>query len=325
MDNLTHSLVGLALSRAGLSRYSPYAAGLLILSANAPDVDIVALAGGPLQYFENHRGYTHSLAGAPVLAALSVAAIALIAHKRLPWRRAFALCIAGVLSHLLLDWTNNYGIRLLLPFSSKWFYLDWNYLYDVVLDLVLVFAAVWPWFSRLVGSEIGDKRVLGRGIARFALSFFVLYDGARALLHERAVAHFESRLYDDAVPLTVAAMPDALNPLSWTGIIETAGAHYLYPARSGDNAAPLTFYKIPQSEEILNARKEEPFRFFTYFARFPVWTEDSIQKGERREKQIELTDLRFGRPGSGSFHALAEADASGRILRAWYSFAPPKD
>ena len=38
---LTHSLTGLALSRAGLDRLCPRAAWLLILSANVPDSDIV--------------------------------------------------------------------------------------------------------------------------------------------------------------------------------------------------------------------------------------------------------------------------------------------
>ena len=67
MDNLTHSLTGLMLSRAGLNRFYPRATLLLVIAANIPDIDFVAIARGPLYYFEQHRGITHSVAAAPVI------------------------------------------------------------------------------------------------------------------------------------------------------------------------------------------------------------------------------------------------------------------
>ena len=42
MDGLTHSLVGLTSAKAGLERLSPYTAAACILSANAPDIDVVS-------------------------------------------------------------------------------------------------------------------------------------------------------------------------------------------------------------------------------------------------------------------------------------------
>src|SRR5215469_16737278 len=100
MDNITHSLTGLVLSRAGLHRFSPRAALLLVLSANTPDIDIVALSGGPLRYLESHRGYSHSLVCLPLMAILPVAVVAAIYRQRLPWVRAWMLCCAGIGSHL---------------------------------------------------------------------------------------------------------------------------------------------------------------------------------------------------------------------------------
>src|SRR5207248_11360495 len=61
MDDLTHSLTGLMFSRAGLNRFHPRASLILIMAANAPDVDIVSWFGGPLTYLEYHRGLAHSL------------------------------------------------------------------------------------------------------------------------------------------------------------------------------------------------------------------------------------------------------------------------
>ena len=59
MDNLTHSLVGLAAAKAGLERRTPYAAFACVAAANLPDIDIIALAGGPAFYLKHHRGITH--------------------------------------------------------------------------------------------------------------------------------------------------------------------------------------------------------------------------------------------------------------------------
>src|SRR5579875_804255 len=167
MDNVTHSLVGLAMARAGLNRFSPHATLLLLLSANAPDIDIVALSGGGLAYLEAHRGYTHSLVGLPVMALICVIVVAAIYRQRHPWLKAWLVCCAGVGGHLLIDWTNSYGIRLLLPFRSRWFHLDWTSLFDVYILAALVFAALWPAFARLVSSEIGARPSAGRGSAIF--------------------------------------------------------------------------------------------------------------------------------------------------------------
>src|SRR3954453_14517948 len=72
MDNLTHTATGLFLSRIGLNRWTPLASPIMILAANAPDVDIVTAAGGSLNYLHFHRHFTHSLFAMPFMAFLSV-------------------------------------------------------------------------------------------------------------------------------------------------------------------------------------------------------------------------------------------------------------
>src|ERR1041384_4515345 len=124
MDNLTHTAVGLFLSRAGLNRTTPLAAPILMLAANAPDIDIVSTAGGSLNYLHYHRHLTHSLAAIPVMAILPVVLVWAVARKPVRWMRAFLAAAIAVGSHLLLDYTNAYGIRLFLPFSAKWLRLD---------------------------------------------------------------------------------------------------------------------------------------------------------------------------------------------------------
>jgi inner membrane protein len=146
MDNLTHSLVGLAAAKAGLEKLSPGATTLCLFAANSPDADILALAGGRWAYLQNHRGITHSIVGSIALAL----ALPLVFHgvawliarmrKRKAATRLRGLMIASVVvtaTHPLLDWTNNYGVRFLLPWNARWFYGDLVFIMDPVFWLVL--------------------------------------------------------------------------------------------------------------------------------------------------------------------------------------------
>jgi inner membrane protein len=151
MDNLTHSLVGLTAAKAGLERLSPGATTLCILAANSPDADIVALIfGGRWAFLQHHRGISHSIVGAFVLTF----ALPLIFYfgdlligrikKREPQVKLKGLLLASILTtatHPLLDWTNNYGIRFLLPWNPKWFYGDFVFIIDPFLWMVLGGAA----------------------------------------------------------------------------------------------------------------------------------------------------------------------------------------
>jgi inner membrane protein len=146
VDNLTHSLVGLAAAKAGLGRVSPYATLVCVAAANLPDADIVALAGGPSYYLANHRGITHSIVGTLALAV--VFPVLFVAAERL-WMRVRGresrahlkgLMVCSLLlsaSHPLLDWTNSYGVRPFLPWDGRWVYGDILFVVDPWIWLAL--------------------------------------------------------------------------------------------------------------------------------------------------------------------------------------------
>jgi inner membrane protein len=151
MDNLTHSLVGLAASKAGLERLSPHTTAVCIFAANAPDSDIlVLLFGGRWAFLQHHRGITHSIIGTLVLALLIPLMFyvtdRLIARirSRQPSVRLRGLMLASLIlsaTHPFMDWTNNYGIRLLLPWNPRWFYGDLVFIVDPFLWLIFGAAA----------------------------------------------------------------------------------------------------------------------------------------------------------------------------------------
>src|SRR5205823_3850454 len=100
LDNLTHTLTGLALSRAGLNRLTPQATAILLLAANAPDIDVLCAAGGSLAYMHYHRHLTHSLLMAPAMALLPLLVVWLATRKPIDWKWGYLASLAGLASHL---------------------------------------------------------------------------------------------------------------------------------------------------------------------------------------------------------------------------------
>ena len=148
MDNLTHSLVGAALGQTGLKRLSGLAMPTLIVAANIPDIDAFTTVFG-IESLAMRRGLTHGPIAWLVLPALLTAGV--VAFDRRQARRGtrpearlsvrpgqlFLLALLACLTHPALDWLNNYGIRWLEPFSSRWFYGDALFIADVWLWAVL--------------------------------------------------------------------------------------------------------------------------------------------------------------------------------------------
>jgi inner membrane protein len=147
MDNLAHSLVGLTAAKAGLERLSSYATTVCVISANAADADFVSLFfGDRWTLLQHHRGITHSLIGTLGIALL-VPTFAFLIERvvcrirgRAPRIRFGGLLLASSVAaatHPFMDWTNNYGVRPFLPWSSRWFYGDLVFIVDPYIWLGL--------------------------------------------------------------------------------------------------------------------------------------------------------------------------------------------
>jgi inner membrane protein len=326
MDNLTHTAVGLFLHRAGLGRDVPHAAWILLLAANIPDIDIVSAAGGALRYIDYHRHLTHSLLLLPLMACLPVLLVRLFTRRPLPWGRAWAISAGGVASHLALDLTNIYGVRLLSPWSTRWFQMDLIAVVDLWIWAICLLAILGPLVARLVSSEIGagaHRSSPGGGFAVFALVFLVVYGGAREILHTRALAVLESRLYDGASPLRVAAFPGPANPLRWRGMVETVDSYSEYDLNllgEFDPAGGRRFYKPAPDQAMAAARRTGTFQDFLAFSQYPWWQVTALLEPQAGTR-VDLMDLRFGTPDRPGFVATAILDARGLPLRSWFSFA----
>ena len=329
MDPLTHIATGLFLSRAGLGKFTPYATPILILAAEGPDIDVITLAGGQLDYLTYHRHLTHAIPMLPVIALLPLLVVGLFARRRpLNWRGAYLISLVAVASHLALDLTNMYGVRLWLPFSAQWYQLGITSVIDVWIWAMALLAIAGPLISRLVGGEIGVRPsgTHGRGFAIAALVFVLLYNCGHAILRARATAVLESRVFQGSTPLRVIALPDVVNPWRFRGVVETRefySVHDLHLLGSFDPDAGRVFYKPEPAPALDAAARTTTFRGFLAFAQYPFWRILPAADADNAVT-VQAMDLRFGTPQQPSFVATAILDGKLHVLRDWFQFDVPR-
>jgi inner membrane protein len=277
MDNLTHSLVGAALAHLALPEGAARAPRRMFLAAgvvaaNLPDIDLlyVGVTPPPLGYLLHHRGHTHTLVG------LAAQGLALAAACRLVpplWRmvagcarRLWALVAVALLSHILLDAGNSYGVHPFYPLDGRWYFGDAVFILEPWLWVLLGVPVAWNVAGPIVRAGIVAILVLlpmaltGVGIVRpsafaalalsgMALSWWSrrLGESARALValllsagfiavsfllasgaRHRAAALLAPRVRGQVVD--VVLNPNPADPLCWMAIAverDEAGGRYV--------------------------------------------------------------------------------------------------
>jgi inner membrane protein len=179
MDNLCHTLAGAALGEAGLKRRTRLGMATLMIASNLPDIDVAVFATDTLA-MSFRRGWTHGVVAQALLPPV-LAGLIWLTGRRLRTARAsepplrfaglLVLSYTGTLVHVFMDWLNSYGVRLLKPFSDRWFYGDALYIIDPVLYVLLGGGILLSRRARRTDSARADRR------ARVALAFAAVYVG----------------------------------------------------------------------------------------------------------------------------------------------------
>jgi inner membrane protein len=314
MDNITHTLTGLALSQAGLNRKTRFATLALVVGANLPDLDVLwSSSGGGANYLKYHRGITHSLLGVAVLGA-ALAGLLFYLGRRFPAAKPTAsktgnsnrppldvrwllgVCWIATGTHLLMDFTNEYGVRPFLPFSDRWYALDIMPIVDLLLLLALVLGLGIPALFRVISEEVGARKPAYQRGAIFSLVFLVLLWGLRDFAHRRVLGMLDGHTYGDENPVNLGAFPTFVNPFAWTGVVETRSSFHLLSvnalAGDVDPGQSRDFPKPEPSPPLEAALQSRTGIVFAHFARF-LW----IQVEETDDgSEVTLRDLRFASP-----------------------------
>jgi inner membrane protein len=357
MEPVTHFLTGACIGRAGLNRKTAYATLAAVLAAEAADMDILWSLRGPVEGLKHHRGITHTFVAVPVVAGVVVGLAALLRLSRerrrkrklagmdldpgapipyrlqaktINWGWLYLTALIAALSHLLLDWTNNYGLRPFFPFNPRWYAGSFVFIAEPVLWALLLPALIVPGLLGLIGGEIGARRnpFRGRGWAIFALLGMVVVWGWRWSEHAHALALVDNAQIASAPVKRMAAEPYPIDPFRWHVIVETADFYQTAEVntRSGEiDSDPQrdVLYK-PPADAAVEAAKQTPLgQVYLDWGTWAVVRDvgqepapgmDPPQLPPNRQwTTVEFTDLRFDYSYLGTGRATGRSPLGGWV------------
>jgi inner membrane protein len=356
MEPITHFLTGACIGRAGFNRKTAYATLAAVLAAEAADLDILWGFAGPVEELKHHRGITHTFIAVPVVAAITTGALWLWhrwredrrkslsdgtgdssakgARRSAPvapnWIWVYGVAFIAAASHILLDWTNNYGVRPFFPFNPRWYAGSFVFIAEPVLWALLFSAFIFPWLFGLADREIGARRKQfhGRGWAIFALCGMVIVWCWRWSERSQAQAMLQSTQVATAPITRFTLEPYPVNPFRWHAIIETRNFYQFAEINthtgSLDSEAPRDVLYKPTDTRAVEAAKRTPLgRVYLDWGRWavvrdvgqdPVGGVDPPQLAAGRTwTTVEFSDLRFDYAFRGSGSSSGSSPLSGWV------------
>lgn len=302
------------MGRAGLNRKTALATATLTVAAEAPDLDVLGRFHGSVFGFAHHRGFTHSFLGLFLVAAVVVGFMYLVwrvrgRRTRNPnppprWGLLFAYAYLAGLTHILLDFTNSYGVRPFWPFSERWYSWDIVSIWEPALWALLVLGLIVPSLFSLINDEIGVRRAgpPGRLAATVALIGVIAVWAVRDYEHRRSVAALNSRTYRGVDAVRISAYPYMLNPFRWYGIAETPSFFAMMDVNSWlpevDPEGNMQIrYKPEETPATLAAKQTYLGRVYLDWAQYPIVETEQVDSGPVAFI-VRFRDLRYIYPGS---------------------------
>lgn len=307
MDPVCHTLVGAALAQAGLKRRSPLATAALVFGANAPDIDAVSYVLGDSLWWR--RGWTHGILAVVVLPfVVTAGALAwdrLVRARQQPRghppavaRELLWVSALAVLTHPMLDFLNNYGIRWLMPFADRWFYGDALYIIDPWVSSTLTAGVLASWWLGRRGGAVWDA-----GPAQGALALVFVYATVMLALGQLGRPLVIDAFAERGIEVTGTPMvaPVFASPSRRYVVVE-AGDRYVV---TGFRWLPLpalepharTIERDDTHPAVAAARADPAARGFLRWARFPFFRVENTPSGF----VVLMDDARYAPAGGRSW------------------------
>ena len=309
MDPFTHLLTGACLARAGFNRKAAYATAAMIIAADLPDIDVLWGIGGPVAAFQHHRGWTHTFLGVPFEAAAVVGVVWLWHRWRsgagkqsaapVRWTWLFVCALVALLSHLALDWTNNYGLRPFFPFNPHWYAGSFVFIFEPVMFALLLMAFIAPALFGLIGSEVGVRRerFRGRGWAIAALIGIAGLWGWRAREQHKALQLIATEDFGGAEVLRLSANPLPITPFKWHLVVETPQFYQLADVDTLNGTVTTgpedILYKPSPTIATTIAKRSWLGEVYLDWSQFPLVEEAGRGPEDSALTTVTFRDLRF--------------------------------
>ena len=356
MDTITHALLGALTAQLGFrQKIGRSATWVAAAAAIAPDLDILlspllAMTGaevGGTNHLTGHRGLTHSLLAAPILAlpitiawwvykrraaqreVLAPPRIDPSTHPEVaqirqampvrtsppPFLLLFACVLLAVLTHPLLDWCTPYGTELFAPITDHRYAFNCVPIIDIIFTPLLILALLLCWVFRKLGPDDTPRATTILGWAGFLLA--VGYLGAGRYLHDRAVDRAVA-LAGPARVVRADAYPAMGSIFLWRAVVETKDSWLAYRLHSfaPPDAKPRSTSATKVSNEWIDRAKELP-----QVQEYLWFTNGWVRAGFLRKggmNVVEFDDMRYGDPlesTQSSWPMRVLMDSSGNVVQ----------
>lgn len=278
MDNLTHTLIGVGIAKAGLSqRLGRGTTFTLALTSNLTDIDALwafAAGGDAILY---RRMLTHSVFGIPVLAAFA-AYLLRFRYAHLPWKTLFGLSLLGMGVHAFFDLLNSYGVVAFYPLSRHRYELAWVFIIDLFLWGVLLVPLLFTWIPAF------DIKVL----SRFSLFVVALYLALCATGRTRSYHLLKDHIAKQgASPDFMYVFPEALGCHRFRGAVRYGETYVFYLIHPFQKRLEMKqqYQTHLNDPDVRQAREHPVSKDLEWFFKAPVWQEEG--------SFIRVFDLRF--------------------------------
>lgn len=291
MDPVSHTLAGTALAQTGLKRRTALGTTTLLIGANLPDVDVAAYLWSGETALAFRRGLTHGILAALLLPVALAGLVWLwdrsVRRRLRPdsdpavFRQLLLLSALAILSHPVLDYLNVYGIRLLAPFSGRWYYGDALFIVDP-----------WLWAILAAGCWLARRTRRWATVSLVVAASYVVILGVSGVAARRLVR--DSLRRDGQPSPRVMAAPLAVTPFRRYVVVEEGDGGYRvgmldWIPRPRVELTPLPDGTRKASDVLSVAAASEPARKFLTWSRFPFY----LVRREGDGWRVFIADARY--------------------------------
>lgn len=296
MDSLTQFVLGAAVGEAILGKKAGNKAILWGgIAGTIPDLDVFFTMGSALKEITLHRGISHSLIFAVVMAPLLGWLINKLYKDKIGFKGWSLLFFWSIVTHPILDTFTTYGTQLFLPFSDYRAGINNIFIIDFVYTVPLMICVIACLF---INHENSKRRKWNNFGLIFTSAYMLL-----SLVNKGYASHVFSNSLEEKGIKTEHCMTGVtpLNILLWYNVAEVDSGYYIgyYSLLDKDKNIDYAFYY--RHEELLEQIKN------TYEVDRLKWFSNNFYSIEKVGDEVRFVNLKFGTTGNEDATSVSKA------------------
>jgi inner membrane protein len=284
MDSLTHILLGATLGELIAGKKLGKKAMLIgAVAQNLPDIDIVSGLGMDFtNYFLAHRGFTHSFLFVVLAALLLPFIMNAFQSTKMQYLHWAIFFLIQLLTHVLLDSLNAYGVGWFEPFSHIRISFDLLFVADPFYSIWFAIACV----ALLILKPHARHRIQWVLLSiSISVIYIVLAMNNKAIVNEVVS---KSLAAQNISANKILVTPTPLNCWLWYVVARTHDGYFIGYRSVFDHDATISFSFVSKNDSLLDPiRNEKDVQHLIRFAR-------GFYTVIKQNDTLTFNNLRFG-------------------------------